>query len=279
MTSPNPQTIPPGGTVNVLLQERLRAACRLGRQHGGHEPMNLPPLRKSGKRLTLVEMERQAILQAVDQHSGNYTKAARQLGCSRSKIFNHMAAMGLTKSSKIIRLAACAVLLAVVTGCIAPANGPTPSAVSAPVAPVVVQSFPALPTRSVSQAVIAPEPRGMAIDFAWNGVSGPATYRVYASTNQQDWRLVAETTSTSCRVTNLFLPQSFVCRAVAAGEESADSNRVVLLGLDTVVTITAEASPDLNDWKPYATIFTGTNPPGMSFFRTVATRTSQFKIE
>ena len=40
--------------------------------------------------LTLNEMEQQMILRALDQHDGNYSAAAEQLGISRQTLYNKL---------------------------------------------------------------------------------------------------------------------------------------------------------------------------------------------
>jgi DNA-binding NtrC family response regulator len=59
----------------------------------------LPPV-ESGKRApvepsTLAELERQAIIQALDRHAGNITYAAEELGITRTSLYRRMEKHGL----------------------------------------------------------------------------------------------------------------------------------------------------------------------------------------
>ena len=112
-------------------------------------------------------------------------------------------------------------------------------------------------------------PQGETFTFAWDASQSVVDgYRVYTTTNKTDWKQVAQTTNLTATVSNIFAPCWWVCRSYRGTNESTNSNRIGYLGVDTVVTVTAQSSSNLTKWVEFATIFKGTNPPGMSFFRT-----------
>ena len=135
-------------------------------------------------------------------------------------------------------------------------------------------------TAETQIAIAAAPPRGAAITFEWDASPGATGFRVYVATNRAaPWQIAATVATNRATVTNLFFPVWLTVRALAGTNESENSNVLGILGRDTVVTITAESSADLASWTNYATIFKGTNPPGMSFFRTAAKSATVFRLE
>ena len=120
-------------------------------------------------------------------------------------------------------------------------------------------------------------PAGDSAVLAWDASPDPSVvgYRIYASTNKNDWRLLLSTTNLSATITNIFPPQWFAATAFDTnGLDSDFSNKLLLVQRDERITVTAEHAPDLEAvWVEYAMpIFTGTNVSGHDYFRTAAKR-------
>jgi hypothetical protein len=118
-------------------------------------------------------------------------------------------------------------------------------------------------------------PVGTKVLLGWDIPADPsiAGFRVYASSNKTDWRVVATVPRTNrATVTNIFLPQWFIARSSTSnGVESVPSNRLGILATDRIIEVRGrdEASVDLRTWSGTNRLVAClTNPPGQQFFRT-----------
>lgn len=269
-------------------QETLDYALKRGRFLGGHDlidrsrPIASPvgvervaaPAHQNNLCLNgggMKELERAAIELAMEESGGSVRKAAQRLKMDRSRLYYR-----LNVWKKEAQQLAVALLLCALTGCVTKHTASvTPIEDRGQVA--VLRST-MLPTMSAN-AVAPPVPRGESITLAWDASPDADLYRLLTSTNKLDWVVVAETTATSARATNLFAPVWFAATAARGEDESVFSNLVGWLGNESVVTITAESSADLNIWSDYAQIFKGTNVTGMNFYRTRADTVTRRIIE
>ena len=105
--------------------------------------------------------------------------------------------------------------------------------------------------------------------------------RIYASSNKLQWREVAKVGWTNqCVVSNVFLPQWFVARSFTTNAESIDSNRLGILGYETIVRVWSKQSYSLaGPWTNAVKVFDATNAPGQMYFAHTAERTTRRVIE
>lgn len=233
---------------------------------------------------TLAEVRWEAVKQAMARNQGNVLATAREL------VVNPKTVRAILKQNRrkkpllqIVGLCLAMCLCGCVTKHVAGYTPIHPQPLATPPLPTDVQRA---STLSFITAMAAPLPNtnapvGQSIPLSWDMDPRAAfeVFRVYASSNKLDWRLVAETANKFAAITNIFLPQWFLARSVAGENESLNSNILGWLGNDQIILVTAEASGDLTTWSEYATIFKGTNVPGMKFFRTRASTTTKRVIE
>jgi DNA-binding CsgD family transcriptional regulator len=124
-------------------------------------------------------------------------------------------------------------------------------------------------------------PKGEVVPLGWDLPNERSDgIRIYASSNKVAWRLVATVEWTNrCDVSNVFYPQWFVARAFRSGLESADSNRLGLLGWQTGGVVDCETNSTLTGvWAKHLEVYRWTNGPGQAsakYFRQRITATKQ----
>lgn len=223
----------------------------------------------------LAGVERDALILAMEESGGIKAKAARRLQITRATFHS--------KWERLVKIPMVMLLAFVVSGCVC-GDGFVSSQTT--IIPQVIESssanMPALPERTVTMsAALAPSTNGYSVNLAWDASpsAGVTSYSMYVSSNKLDWVNFGQTTGLTMTVQSATLPQWYAVTSRGDSGESEFSNIVGWIGVNSVITVTAESSEDLQSWQDFAQIFKGTNVPGMKFFRTRAESQHQRIIE